>query len=128
MPADELFAKLSDLTLLQSKVESLPDDVKAKVGEMRFTADSVVIVTPQAGEIELKIKESVAPSKIVFGTAQSVVPLDMSINIKPIDDASSELTSSIEVDIPFMLRPIVGPQLQKAADGFGDSISKLFVN
>ncbi len=124
--AESLFEKFSNLQNLQEKVESLPEDVKAKMGTVRFTEDSFIIVTPQVGEVALKIKERVAPSKIVFCTENSPLPLELSVNFEAKDAEVTEVYTAIEVDVPMMLRPIVGPQLQKAADGFGETLSKLY--
>lgn len=125
-PAQALFDKFSNLQNLQERVESLPEDVKAKMGTVRFTEDSFIIVTPQVGEVALKIKERIEPSKIVFCAEKSPVPLELSVNFKTIDENSTEVSTAIEVDVPMMLRPIIGPQLQKAADGFGETLSKFY--
>ena len=124
--AQDLFDKFSNLQNLQERVESLPEDVKAKMGTIRFTEDSFIIVTPQVGEVALKIKERIEPSKIVFCTESSPIPLELSVNFNAINENSTEVSTAIEVDVPMMLRPIIGPQLQKAADGFGETLSKFY--
>jgi hypothetical protein len=53
--------------------------------------------------------------------------MKMQLILKPIDASSSEVSAQIEVDIPAMLRPLVGPQLQKAADEFGKLIAGLSI-
>ena len=124
--AQNLFDKFSNLQNLQERVESLPEDVKAKMGTIRFTEDSFIIVTPQVGEVALKIKERIEPSKIVFCTESSPIPLELSVNFNAINENSTEVSTAIEVDVPMMLRHIIGPQLQKAADGFGETLSKFY--
>ena len=96
------------------------------MGTIRFTEDSFIIVTPQVGEVALKIKERIEPSKIVFCTESSPIPLELSVNFNAINENSTEVSTAIEVDVPMMLRPIIGPQLQKAADGFGETLSKFY--
>ena len=51
--------------------------------------------------------------------------MKMELLIKPLGADFSEVTSQIDVEIPAMLRPLVGPQLQKAADKFGELIAGL---
>lgn len=123
--ATELFERFSDLSRLQSTLEQLPEEQRRQIGDVEFTADSLRIVTPQVGEIKFVIKERVEPSKIVFGTASSPVPLTMAVDILPQGDDASEVTTCIDVEIPAMLRPMIGPQLQKAADKFGELIAGL---
>jgi hypothetical protein len=92
---------------------------------VEFSADSIKIVTPQVGEIAFNVTQRIRPSKIVFGTASSPVPLTMEVDIKPLSDNSSEVTTTINVDVPAMLRPLIGPQMQKAADKFGELMAGL---
>ena len=127
-PAEELFERFSDLSHLQGALDSLTDEQRAQVGEVRFSADSISIVTPQVGEIEFHVTERQRPGRLVFGTKSSPVPMKMELDIKPLGGDFSEVTSQIDVEIPAMLRPLVGPQLQKAADKFGELIAGLSRN
>lgn len=123
--ADELFDRFSDLSRLQSALDTLPEEQRAKVGDVQFTPDSIKIVTPQVGEIAFNVIERVRPVKVVFGTQSSPVPMTMDVDITPRGEGESEVVTSINVEIPAMLRPLIGPQLQKATDKFGELISGL---
>lgn len=124
-PAADIYSRFSDMTSLQQQLEQLPEEQRKQIGDVEFTPDSLKINTPQVGEIAFVVKERVEPSKIVFGTASSPVPLTMEVNILPDGDNASEVTTVIDVEIPAIVRPIIGPQLQKAADKFGELISGL---
>lgn len=123
--ADELFDRFSDLSNLQTVLDGLLPEQRSQVGDVEFTADSLKIVTPQVGAIEFTVVDRVRPSKIVFGTKSSPVPLSMELDIEPTGENSSSVQTLIDVEIPAMLRPLIGPQLQKAADKFGELISGL---
>lgn len=123
--AADLFDRFSSMDTLQQKIENLPDEVKQQLGEMRFEKDRLVIVTPQVGEIAFRVKERNAPSDVVFTAEGSPVPLDMTVNFTPLSDTSTEVVTRIDIDIPPMLRPMVGPHLQKAADKFGELMANL---
>lgn len=123
--ASDIFGRFSDMSRLQQSLDELPQEQRKQIGDVEFTADSLRIVTPQVGEISFVIKERVEPSKIVFGTASSPVPLTMEVNITPDGDDASQVQTVIDVEIPAIVRPIIGPQLQKAADKFGELISEL---
>lgn len=123
--AEDIYSRFSDMSKLQEQMENLPEEQRSQIGDVVFTADSLKITTPQVGEIAFEIKERVEPSKIVFGTASSPVPLTMEVNIEPAGADASEVTTVIDVEIPAIVRPIIGPQLQKAADKFGELISGL---
>lgn len=123
--ASDIYSRFSDMSTLQQQMENLPEEQRRQIGDVEFTADTLKITTPQVGEIAFEIKERVEPSKIVFGTASSPVPLTMEVDILPAGDDASEVTTVIDVEIPAIVRPIIGPQLQKAADKFGELISGL---
>lgn len=124
-PVDEMFNRFSDLTFFEKQLEQLPEDKRAQLGEVHFAADSIAIVTPQVGELKFEVIERHAPDKIVFGSPSSPVPLTMSVNFKAVTESSTEVSTVIDVEIPAMLRPFVGPKLQQAADKFGEMISNL---
>ncbi|MDE6283683.1 MAG: hypothetical protein K2L97_06815 [Muribaculaceae bacterium] len=122
---NELYERFSDMSRLQSTLDELPAEQRSQIGDVEFTSDSLKIVTPQVGEIKFVIKEKIAPNKIVFGTESSPVPLTMEVCMTPDGDQVTEVETRIDVEIPAIVRPIIGPQLQKAADKFGELITGL---
>lgn len=124
-PAEAIFERFSDMTRLQEIMDRLPEEQRAMIGDVVFTQDSMKIRTPQIGEIAFGIKERVAPERIVFATESSPVPLEMAVLITPDGDEQSIVQTVIDVEIPAMLRPLIGPKLQEAADKFGSLIAGL---
>ena len=124
-PATEVAEKFSDLTRLQQFIDAMPPEERAKVGDVSLTADSIIMKTPQVGEITLKITKR-SPERIVMEAVGSPVPMNIVLNIKPVSDNSSELTTAMEVDIPAFLKPMVGGTMQKAVDQFSE-LMKRFV-
>lgn len=123
-PVSEISEKFSDFSRVQNALDGLDAEQKAKVGDVSFTADSVCLNTPQVGEIVLQVVER-TPHRIVLQAQKSPVPMKLEVDFRPVDETSTEVTGSIDVDMPAMLRPIVGPTLQKAADQFGTLFAKL---
>ncbi len=123
--AQSLYDRFSDLSRFQEVLDKLPDEQRAKIGEVRFDTDSLSIVTPQVGEIKFIVKERNAPESIVFGTASSPVPLSLTARFKPLSDESTEVSADIDIDIPPIMRAFVGPKMQQAADQMGDLIGRL---
>lgn len=123
-PAAEIAEKFSDFRRVQDALDGLDAEQKAKVGDVSFTEDSVMLNTPQVGQIVLKVVDR-TPHHIVLEAQKSPVPMKLEVGFLPVDDSSTEVTGSIDVDMPAMLRPIVGPTLQKAADQFGTLFAKL---
>lgn len=124
-----VYSRLSDFSNLGERLNELPADIRAQVGDVKFTADSIVISAAPAGEITLSITERTEPSRIVMSAVNSPVPLAMSINIAPADaPGTSEVTPVIDVEVPAMLKPFVGPKMKEAADRFGDMLRNLFLS
>lgn len=121
--AEAVADKFSDFSRLQSVLDSLPADQRAKVGDVSLTADSIVMNTPQAGQITLKVTER-TPSKVVLQAMGSPVPMQLAVNIGA-DGDRSQVTTSMDVDIPAFLKPMIGGTMQKAVDQFAVLIGQL---
>ncbi|MDE6266195.1 MAG: hypothetical protein K2M07_02455 [Muribaculaceae bacterium] len=124
-PNTELYSKLSNIDAMRERFEQIPEEIKAKAGQLRFEDERLIIVTPQVGEISFIIKERKEPERVVYSAEKSPIPLDLVVDLKEHTPQTTEVTTSIEVDLPIMLRPLVGPQMQMAADKLGELISQL---
>lgn len=124
LSVDELDAKFSDFSGMQQKLEEMPEDKKARIGDVKFTNDSIVITTPQVGAITLRATERTS-GHVHLEAEGSPVPMGINIVYKPVGANASEVTGEMEVDLPMMLRPLVGPALQKAVDQFGTIFASL---
>ena len=122
VPAETVSDKFADLSKLSSVIDQLPDDQRSKVGDVQFGTDTLTINTAQVGAIQFKVVER-TPARVVFSAIGSPVPLQMTLNLSAIDPQTTELVTSIDVDIPMMLRPMVGGPLQKAAEQFNDLLA-----
>ncbi len=122
--AQEIADKFSDLTQLQSLADQLPEDQKQQIGNAVFEPDRIVLQTPQLGQVKFRITER-TPSGIVMRAEGTPVPLGVNVDLRPISEESTEAACSIDVDLPMMLRPMVAPHLQKAADMLTDIIVRV---
>lgn len=124
MSAQALADKFSDFRNMQAKLDQMPADERARVGEVSFTEDSIVISTQQVGNIVLRATER-SPRMITLTAEGSPVPMAIHIELNPLSDSSTEVIGRMEVEIPAMLKPLVGPALQKAVDQFGNLFASL---
>ncbi len=119
-PIEEVYERISNIGAYQQKLDSLPAEVKDKLGDVRFEPDAIVITAAPVGEIRFAVKERIKPSSVKLSAEQSPVPLTLSVNLTPDSD------SQIDVEIPAMLKPMVGGKMQEAADKFGELITTFF--
>jgi len=124
--AQVLYDKVSDLSYLQQRLEQLPPEARGRMGDVRFTTDSIAIEAPAVGTITLNVTQRISPSLVRLEAQNSPVPLGLEINLKPVGDAVTEVTADIDVEVPSMLKPFVGGKLQEAADKFGEMFSNIF--
>ena len=125
-PIEEVYERISNIGAYQQKLDSLPAEVKDKLGDVRFEPDAIVITAAQIGEIRFAVKERIKPSSVKLSAEQSPVPLTLSVNLTPDSDSSTNAVSQIDVEIPAMLKPMVGGKMQEAADKFGELITTFF--
>lgn len=120
-----LFDRFSDISLFQQKIEEIPAEHRAKLGDVTFESDAICINTPQVGQLKFKVTERTAPGHIVFSAVGSPIPLSMIIDITAVDEQSANVSTAIDVEIPAMLRPLIGGKMQEAANKFGEMIANL---
>lgn len=123
-PAEAVAAKFADLTAMQTILDEMPAEERAKVGDVRLTRDEIIIQTSQVGAITLRVVER-TPGLVRFNAVGAPVAMSLDVRIKPLEADRSEVSSEMSVDIPVFLKPMIGGALQKAADQFGDLMSRL---
>ena len=125
-PRHEAYERLSDLSRLQGALDALPAEQREKLGDVRFEHDSITISTAQVGEIKFAITGRTADQQLIFGTPSSPVPLSLAVNLSDgADPARSQGQVVIDVDIPMMLKPLIGGKMQQAADQMANLIKLL---
>ena len=124
-PVEVLFDRFSDVSLFQQRINEIPEEERAKIGDVTFEADAICINTPQVGQLKFKVTERTAPGHIVFSAVGSPIPMTMMIDITATSESTSEVVTAIDVEIPAMLRPLIGGKMQEAADKFGEMIGRL---
>jgi len=125
IPVADLYGRMSHLSGLQEQLDRLPQDQLAQIGEVRFTDDSVSITTAQVGEIRFNVVDRVESERVVFAAANSPVPMKLIVDMAPANEASTSLKSTIDVEIPAMLRPLVGGKMKEAAERFTELVAQL---
>ncbi len=126
LPANEIFNRLSNLAELKTRMDSLPDDIKAKMGTVNFPdEDTMAFTAPGVGEMKFRIVERTRPSQVRFLADTGVVPINVTVNLTEAGADSTDISASIEAEIPAMLRPLIGGKLQDAADKFGEMFGQL---
>lgn len=122
----ELYERLSNLGDIRRNLDSVPEDLKAKLGTVTFPDDETLAFTaPGVGEMKFRIVERTEPRSVKFLADTGVVPIHVVLDLDPESPESTNVVASIEAEIPAMLRPLIGGKLQEAADKFGEMFGRL---
>lgn len=121
----EVFDRIANIGAYQKYLDKLPEDIKSKIGDVRFSDDAIIITAAPVGEIVLRLVEKQTPSNLKFEAQGSPVPLFVNIALTE-DNGSTKLSPVIDVEVPAMLRPFVAPKMQEAANQMGKMLGNLF--
>jgi len=115
---EEVFNTLSDLRILEQYKEKIPD---GKVKDLSFTEDSISFDAPVVGQVKIVVIERTAPETIKFGVEK--LPIDMNMWLQFIEKpvGTTFLKVTLQVEIPMMLRPMIGNKL----DGICDKVAEM---
>ena len=138
-PVERVYATLSDLNNLRPIIERAQNDetLKEKMREagqgnaldslkdVTLTADSLEIPAPMVGTISLHIIEREENKCIKFETDKSPVNANIWIQVLPETESTSKLKLTIDADVPFMLKAMVGSKLRDGIEKVADAIAMI---
>ena len=125
VPAPVVAGKFDDLIAMQKSFDNIPAEMKEKMGDIRLEPQAIVVSNPMAGEMRFEIEER-SDNRIVMGCSHPM-RLVMDILLEPVagNPDATEVSTAVEVDLPFFLKPLLGPRLQQAADGFSVLVANI---
>lgn len=121
-PVGDVYKSLTNIEAFQQRLDLIPEEQRKQIGDIKFTNDSITLNTPQVGELQFVVVERKENERLVFSAAKSPIPLTLAVNLNTKNETETEITSVIDVEIPAMLRPLIGGKLQEAADKFSELI------
>ncbi|MDE7026181.1 MAG: hypothetical protein K2O88_09940 [Paramuribaculum sp.] len=125
-PVQDVYNSITNLGAYQGLLEQLPAEAKEKVGSVRFTDSSVIIAAAPVGEIQFDVVEKREPELMKLAAANSPVPFEILVHMSADGSNASKVSTELNVEIPAMLRPMIGGKMQEAADKFSELISTFF--
>lgn len=129
-PAETVFSKLSNLENLKDilgkiPADKIPEDKRDIFEKITITPDSISVPGGPVGSLTFRMAEKVEPSLIKLNAEGTPIPLSLGMHVSPDGDSSSKAYVEIDIDIPAMLKPMVGGQIQKMADQFGEVLKAI---
>lgn len=138
-PVERVYATLSNLENLRPLIERAQNDeglrekmrqaeqenALEQLKDIEITADSIAIPTPMFGTISMCIIEREEGKCIKFETQQSPVKANLWIQTLPVSSDQSKMKLTIDADIPFMLKAMVGGKLKDGVEKIADALAMI---
>ena len=123
-----IYNKLSDPRIfkehIDQNIDRLPDEARKQLDNIKFEDDGISVESPM-GNLKLSVSESVPPTMVKYTAQSSPVPFGVTINLQPIDDGHTESVTELNIELPMMLRAMVGSKLKDGAKKMGELIASL---
>ena len=133
-----VYAKLSDLTNLAVIKERIDDpnvqakipadkieEVRNAVNQMEFTTDTVSAPAGPIGNIAVQIVDREPEKCVKFTSTNSPVSFKLWVQMLPTGDTSSKIKVTIDADLNFFMKQMVGSHLEKGVDKFADMLAMI---
>ena len=133
-----VYAKLSDLTNLAVIKERIDDpnvqakipadkieEVRNAVNQMEFTTDTVSAPAGPIGTIAVQIVDREPEKCVKFTSTNSPVGFKLWVQMLPTGDTTSKLKVTIDADLNFFMKQMVGSHLEKGVDKFADMLAMI---
>lgn len=125
-----IFDKLSNPSrykqLLENNADKLPEEARKNLDKVQFEDDGIAIQSPM-GAIKLAVDQAttIEPTRIAYTAVGSPVKFGLAIDLKAIDENTTEEVATIELDLPFFMAKMVAPQLKDGAKKFGELLKMI---
>lgn len=133
-----VYAKLSDLSHLQVMKDNMPAELKAQIkakfaeetkgkaeiSHMAFTTDTASCRV-SGFEVCMRIIDREELKTVKFAADNSPVPMTLWIQMLSAGAYETKIKVTIDVDIPFYLKPMIGGKLEGAADQLAEMLARI---
>lgn len=131
--AEKVYDKLSNLENLKPLLEQIPrdqipEDKREMFENLKITNDSITIPAGPVGEINLRLTDKMPYSLIQLSGEGTPVPLFMRLEIDARGEDRCEVTVTISLDIPIMLKPMVSGPLNQIVNQFAQVLGVINYN
>ncbi len=120
---EKVFNQLSDLTNLESLLDGNKSEVKDKLKDLQFDADSFNFSIETFGKIGFRIIERKPFEIVKFQSEYFPVKTNVWIRLNQTAENETNMKLSIEADIPLMIKVMVDSKLKEMVNLLADTIS-----
>ncbi len=123
-----IYSKLSDPSIFKAQIDNnmdrLPEEAREHLKSVKFEEDGISVESPM-GTLKLSVSESQEPTMVKYTAQSSPVPFGVTINLESVDENTTQAVTELNIELPFMLKAMVGGKLSEGAQKMGELIAKL---
>lgn len=123
-----IYSKLSDPSIFKAQIDNnmdrLPDEAREHLKSVKFEEDGISVESPM-GTLKLSVSDSQEPTMVKYTAQSSPVPFGVTINLESVDENTTQAVTELNIELPFMLKAMVGGKLSEGAQKMGELIAKL---
>lgn len=121
--AEHVFDVVSNPEALKKMLDNIPadkipEDKRAMFDNLKLEGDCLEIPGGPVGSIKLKINRNQRPSLVELSGIDTPVAMSLKFHLTPQTADSCKGKVELDIDIPMMLKPMIGGTLQKVVDQF----------
>ena len=105
-------------------MDRLPEEAREHLKSVKFEEDGISVESPM-GTLKLSVSESQEPTMVKYTAQSSPVPFGVTINLESVDENTTQTVTELNIELPFMLKAMVGGKLSEGAQKMGELIAKL---
>ena len=129
-PASSVYDKLSNLENLRGMLDKvpadrIPEDKRQMFENIKITPDTIEVPGGPMGNLVFRVVEKESPKLIRLKGEGIPIEMALVLHIKPLTDTTSGAKVDIDINIPAMLKPMIGGQIQKIANQFGEVLGAI---
>lgn len=117
-----VYAKLSDLSNLESVKDKLPKD---KIQDLSFDADTLSFSVSPVGKISLRIVEREPEKCVKFETENSPLPFNLWIQIVPATENECKIKLTIKAEINPFIKGMIQKPLQEGLEKVAETLANI---
>ena len=125
---DLIYSKLCNPGIFKKHADDhlghMPDNAREFIESVRFDDEGIIIDSPM-GEVKLSVSDCVEPSLVNYVAKDSPVPFALSVNLEAINEAQTNAIAEIKMELPFIVRSVIGGKLSDVAQKLGEVLAKL---
>ena len=119
---ERVYAKLSDLSNLESVKDRLPED---KIQDLSFDSDKLSFSVSPIGQLTLQIVEREPCKCIKLATTNSPLPFNMWIQLVAVSEEECKLKVTIGLEINPFMKAMVQKPLNEGLEKMADMLSMI---